>query len=143
MTYRKAGSGAFENGDWKGFNEAVKLRENIEVAYETPAIDLIQDPTTKESLGVVANDPNGNTINIKANKTVLLACGGFENNLEMQRNYHEINTVYTAGTPGNTGDVIPWLMKAGAKMWHMNNQTQSGGFWLGIKVPEDESHIHA
>lgn len=137
---RKAGSGAFENGGvWKGFNEAVKLRENIEVVYETPAIDLIQDPTTKAILGVVANDPNGNTINIKANKGVLLACGGFENNLEMQRNYHGMDTVYTAGTPGNTGDAIPWLMKAGAKMWHMNNQTQSGGFWLGIKVPEYES----
>ena len=31
------------------------------------------------------------------------------------------------------------LMEAGAKIWHMKNQTQSGGFWLGIKVPEYES----
>lgn len=137
---RKAGSGTFENGGiWKGFNEAVKMRENIEVAYSTPAIDLIQDPETKTVLGVTAQDPEGNIIRIKANKGVLLACGGFENNLEMQRNYHGMDTVYTAGTPGNTGDGIRMLMKAGAKMWHMNNQTQSGGFWLGIKVPEYES----
>ena len=31
------------------------------------------------------------------------------------------------------------LMEAGAQIWHMKNQTQSGGFWLGIKVPEYES----
>lgn len=137
---RTAGSGSFENGGvWKGFNAAVKMRDHIEVAYSTPATDLIQDPETKEVLGVVARTPEGDSINIKANKAVLLACGGFENNLEMQRNYHGMDTVYTAGTPGNTGDAIPWLMKAGAKMWHMNNQTQSGGFWLGIKVPEYES----
>ena len=137
---RKAGSGSFENGGvWKGFNEAVKLRENVEVAYNTPALDLIQDPVTKEVKGVTAQTPEGDVIRIKANKGVLLACGGFENNLEMQRNYHGMDTVYTAGTPGNTGDGIRMLMKAGAKMWHMNNQTQSGGFWLGIKVPEYES----
>lgn len=137
---RKEGSGAFENGGvWKGFNAAVEMRDNIEVAYSIPAIDLIQDPQTKAILGVIAQDPEGNLIRIKANKGVLLACGGFENNLEMQRNYHGMDTVYTAGTPGNTGDGIRMLMKVGAKMWHMNNQTQSGGFWLGIKVPEYES----
>lgn len=137
---RKANSGTFENGGvWHGFDEAVKLRKNIEVAYSTPALDLIQDPVTKEVKGVLARDPEGNEIRIKANKGVLLACGGFENNLEMQRNYHGMDEVYTAGTPGNTGDGIKMLAKAGAKMWHMNNQTQSGGFWLGIKTDAYES----
>lgn len=137
---RKAGSGTFEAGGvWRGFDEAVKLRENVEVLYQTPAVDLIQDPQTKAILGVTAQDKDGNLIRIKANKAVLLSCGGFENNLFMQQNYHGMDEVYTAGTPGNTGDGIEMLMKAGAEMWHMNNQTQSGGFWLGIKVPEFES----
>ncbi len=70
---RKEGSGAFENGGvWKGFNAAVEMRDNIEVAYSTPAIDLIQDPQTKAILGVIAQDPEGNLIRIKANKGVLL-----------------------------------------------------------------------
>lgn len=137
---RKANSGTFENGGvWHGFDEAVKLRDKIEVAYSTPALDLIQDPVTKEVKGVLARDPDGKEIRIKANKGVLLACGGFENNLEMQRNYHGMDRVYTAGTPGNTGDGIKMLAKAGAKMWHMNNQTQSGGFWLGIKTDDYDS----
>ena len=84
-------------------------------------------------------DAEGNEYTIKSAKGVLLACGGYENNLEMQRDFHGMDEVYTAGTPGNTGDGIKMLMEAGAKIWHMKNQTQSGGFWLGIKVPEYES----
>ncbi len=136
---RKKGSGSFENGGvWRCFDEAVKAR-GMEVRYENPAIALVQDPVTGEVSGVVATDANGNEYTIKSRLGVLLACGGYENNLEMQRDFHGMDIVYTAGTPGNTGDGIKMLMEAGAKIWHMKNQTQSGGFWLGIKVPEYES----
>lgn len=50
----------------------------------------------------------------RAAKGVSLACGGYENNLEMQRDFHGMDVVYTAGTPGNTGDGIKMLMEAGA-----------------------------
>ncbi len=136
---RKKNSGAFENGGvWRCFAEAAKVR-GIEVRYENPAIALVQDPVTREVSGVVATDAEGNEYTIKSAKGVLLACGGYENNLEMQRDFHGMDEVYTAGTPGNTGDGIKMLMEAGAKIWHMKNQTQSGGFWLGFKVPEYES----
>ncbi len=87
----------------------------------------------------MAKGADGKEIRIKANKGVLLACGGYENNLQMQRDFHGMDVVYTGGTPGNTGDGIHALMNTGAKIWHMKNQTQSGGFWLGIKVPEHEA----
>ncbi len=136
---RKKDSGAFENGGvWRCFKEATNHR-NIEVRYENPAIALVQDPVTREVYGAVAKDKEGNEYTIKSKKGVLLACGGFENNLEMQRNFHGMDQVGTSGTPGNTGDGVMMLMEAGAQIWHMNNQTQSGGFWLGIKVPEFES----
>ncbi len=136
---RKKNSGAFENGGvWRCFAEAAKAR-NIEVRYENPAVSLVQDPVTREVSGVVATDSEGKEYTIKSAKGVLLACGGYENNLEMQRDFHGMDEVYTAGTPGNTGDGIKMLMEAGAKIWHMKNQTQSGGFWLGIKVPEHEA----
>lgn len=136
---RSKTAGSFEYGGcWNAFEKLVQKR-NIEVLYSTPVTDLVQDGETKEVYGVVAKDANGKEIRIRAVKGVLLACGGFENNLEMQRNYHGEDTVFTGGTPGNTGDGITWLMKAGAQMWHMRNQTQSGGFWLGIKVPEYEA----
>lgn len=137
---REVGTPSFMPGGlWHGFNAAVKARKNIEVSYETTALDLIQDPVSKRVDGIIAKDNTGKEIRIKANKGVLLSCGGFENNLEMQRNLHGIDEAYTSGTPGNTGDGLAMLMRAGAKMWHVNNQTQSGGFWHGVKVTDFES----
>lgn len=137
---RKAGAAPFEYGGvWRGFDLAVRERSNVELMFETAFVSLIQDLNTKEVKGVVAKDKDGKEIRIKSNKGVVLACGGFENNLQMQRDFHGMDNVYTGGTPGNTGDAIGVLMATGAKIWHMNNQTQSGGFWLGIKVPEHEA----
>lgn len=136
---REKGGSFMAGGLWHGFNAAVKLRDNIEVAYRMTAVDLIQDPDTKKVEGVKAIDENGKEVRIKAEKGVLLACGGFENNPEMQKNLHGVDKAFTSGTPGNTGDGIAMLMRAGAKMWHVKNQTQSGGYWLGIKVPDFES----
>lgn len=123
-------------GTYKAFRDVVKQLKNTEIMYETPATNLIQDPDTKEIYGVTATDKDGNSFNIRATKGVVLACGGYENNLEMQRDFHGMDVVYTAGTPGNTGDGIQMLMEAGAKIWHMKNFTQSGGIWMGVKVPE-------
>lgn len=135
----RAKGATFENGGvWRCFAKAAESR-GIEVLYETPAVSLVQDPFTKEVSGVIARQADGTEIAIRSEKGVLLACGGYENNLQMQRDFHGMETVYTAGTPGNTGDGIKMLMQAGAQMWHMKNQTQSGGFWLGIKVPEYEA----
>ncbi|MCC7199369.1 MAG: FAD-binding protein, partial [Gammaproteobacteria bacterium] len=39
------------------------------------------------------------------------------------------------GTPGNTGDGLKILQKAGADMWHLRNQGQSGGIWPGFAFP--------
>ncbi len=135
---RAAGSTFEYGGVWRGFHLAVQTRENIEVCYNTAFKSLIQDETGAV-LGVVATDETGKEIRIGSQKGVVLACGGFENNLEMQRNFHGMDMAYTGGTPGNTGDAIEVLMSSGAKMWHMKNQTQSGGFWLGIKVPDHEA----
>ena len=136
---REKNSGSFMPGGlWHGFNAAATQRENIEIAYNTPAVDLIQDPATGAVLGVVAMS-EGKEINIKANKGVLLACGGYENNLQMQKDFHGVDNVLTSGTPGNTGDGVQMLMEAGAQMWHMKNQTQSGGYWLGVQTPDYES----
>ena len=135
----RAKGATFENGGvWRCFAKAVESR-GIEVQFETPAVSLVQDPFTKEVSGVIARQADGTEIAIKSAKGVLLACGGYENNLQMQRDFHGMDQVYTAGTPGNTGDGIKMLMEAGAQIWHMKNQTQSGGFWLGIKVPDFEA----
>ncbi len=135
---RKEGTTFEYGGVWRGFDLAVRERENVELCFNTAFTSLIQDETGKV-LGVTATDSTGKEIKIKAEKGVLLACGGYENNLQMQRDFHGMDLVYTGGTPGDTGDAFEPLMSAGAKMWHMKNQTQSGGYWLGIKVPEHEA----
>ena len=124
-------------GVWRGFSLAANARDNVEVDYECAMTQIIVDADGKV-VGIVA-DNKGAEERIGASKGVLLACGGYENNLQMQRDFHGMDMVYTGGTPGNTGDAIQMLMGLGAEIWHMRNQTQSGGLWLRIKVPEYES----
>ena len=48
----------------------------IEIKFGTRATQLVQDPATKEVLGVLA-DQDGQTVAIRATKAVILATGGF------------------------------------------------------------------
>ena len=85
----KAGTTFEYGGVWRGFDLAVRDRgENIELMFSTAFTSLIQNLETKEVKGVVAKGADGKEIRIKANKGVLLACGGYENNLQMQRDFH-------------------------------------------------------
>jgi succinate dehydrogenase/fumarate reductase flavoprotein subunit len=99
----------------------------INIMYETPAKELVQDPVTKEILGVVAHEgargfygEGGKKVYIKAKKGVILACGGYEGNLKMWSyfNYPGME-VFTGGTPYNTGDGILMACEVGAPLWHM------------------------
>ncbi len=121
-------------GVWNAF-KAKFDSDPPRVRFETPVIDLIQDPDTREVFGVMARI-GGREVAVKARRGVILCCGGYENDLDMQRNYHGIDRAYPMGTPGNTGDGIRMLQRAGAELWHMKNQTQSGGLWPAIKVEE-------
>lgn len=134
---RKAGNTFEYGGVWRGFALATQARDNVEIDYDCAFTNVIVDADGKV-IGAVVNN-NGTEERIGANKGVVLACGGYENDLQMQRDFHGMDMVYTGGTPGNTGDAIRVLMGLGAEIWHMRNQTQSGGFWLGIKVPDYES----
>jgi succinate dehydrogenase/fumarate reductase flavoprotein subunit len=117
---------------WKLFERFVKERP-IEILYETPGRALIQHDTTKEILGVRAQQGT-KTINVKARKGVVLTCGGFENNQQMIRDYLPgVPYCYTSGSPYNEGDGITMAMSVGADLWHMNNYA---GPSMALKVPE-------
>ena len=123
-------------GLWEAFKKNIDKRL-VTVWYESPAVDLVQDPDTSEVFGLIV-DRVGQKVAVRARGGVVMAVGGFENNLDMQRNYlgHD---VYPFGTPYNTGDGIRMLQKAGADLWHMHNRVQSGGIWPAIQVPEFET----
>lgn len=108
---------------------------NIEVLYETPAKKLIQEPETKAILGIVA-EHQGKQIAIKGRKAVVLACGGYEANYEMQGYFQYPGIkIYPWGTPYNTGDGIKMVSEIGAALWHMCNIEWDGPC---VKAPSEQ-----
>lgn len=122
------------SGVWQAF-KAQADRRGIEFLYETPAVDLVQDGNSGEVLGVVAVH-DGKEISIKARRAVVMCTGGFENDQQMHRDYAGMDTVYPLGTPGNTGDGIRMLKKAGASLWHMKNFVITSGMYPVMKAED-------
>ena len=92
-----------------------------DVRLSTRATRLVQNPLTREVVGVLATDADGNELAFKAKKAVILACGGYENNPTIQSHYNNPGVrVFPWGTPNNTGDGFPMVQAAGADIWHMH-----------------------
>ncbi len=110
----------------------------IEILYETPARELIQNPVDKSIQGVVAEE-KGKKIFIKARRAVVLACGGYEANYEMQVYYNFPGIkIYPWGTPYNTGDGIKMVSEVGAPLWHTCNLEWDGPC---VKAPSEKYGI--
>ena len=84
------------------------------VAYETGAIDLIVTPERRIA-GVRAIGPEGVT-DILASGGVVLACGGFQANVEMRVRYlgRFADSLILRGSRYNTGEGLRMAMEAGA-----------------------------
>lgn len=128
------------SGVWRALKTNVEKR-NIPVWFDCPLVDLIQDPDTLEVFGAWVNH-NGQRKAIRAERGVIVAVGGFEASPQMQRDYYGLSNVIPLGTPYNTGDGIRIMQKAGAEMWHLRNQGQSGGIWPGILKPNQKTAYH-
>ena len=104
-----------------GYNLIATLMHGVEkrginILYNTRARKLITGEG-KEVIGISAETPDG-VINVKARKGVILTCGGFHQNKEMQLNY--LSMPYLAqGCPCGRGDGLTMTQELGAKMWHM------------------------
>jgi succinate dehydrogenase/fumarate reductase flavoprotein subunit len=122
--------GAGEGRLWIPLREQMEKR-NVEVMYEAPAKALVQR-SSREIEGV-RTEVAGKPYFIKARKGVILCCGGFEFDFEMQKQFLPGWPIYCQGSPGNTGDGIRMAQEAGAALWHMNNPLAGLG---GIVVPE-------
>ncbi len=121
------------SGVWLALRANVEAR-GVAVQYESPVVDLVQDPDTLEVFGAIVDTPAGRRA-IKVEKGVILAVGGFEADAQMQRDYYGLADARPLGTPHNRGDGIRILQKAGAEMWHLRNQGQSSGIWPGVARP--------
>jgi succinate dehydrogenase/fumarate reductase flavoprotein subunit len=113
---------------WGVLQMSVEKRA-IDILYNTGAQRLITDDTRKV-IGLVAEGPGGE-IRIKASRGVILACGGFQYDREMQRNFLGLS-YYAQGCLGNTGDGIKMALELGADLWHMTGVSCG----IGYKFPE-------
>ncbi len=128
-------------GLWGAFKKNV-LKRPIDIWYESPATELVQDCDSGEILGAVVNK-KGKVTRVKARRGVVLACGGYAANPTILANYCGWMDIPHAGSPYNTGDGIPMLQKAGAELWHMRNRVNSAGMFLGIEAPEFTSEFES
>ena len=120
---------ALRNGPnmMKLLEDNVDTRQGIDVRYSTAAARLITGPDGAVR-GMWVMDSDGEDRAIAARKGVILACGGFESNQALQRQYWQINPVYSAAFRGNTGDGIRMAVDVGADLWHMWHFHGSYGF---------------
>lgn len=93
------------------------LARGVQVMYRAVAKRLIREPDG--AIGGVLADIDGKVSRIRARKAVILACGGYEANEEMKRQYFQAMPVLTGSFLGNTGDGILMAQEAGAALWHM------------------------
>ena len=77
--------------------------DKIDVWFESPAVQLIQDPVSKTIIGVKV-ERDGKTMNVRANNGVVLCTGGFEDNAEMVETYLGLSNYAVIGALYNTGD---------------------------------------
>lgn len=112
------------------FMNAVKntLKDVITHKTNAPATALVQNPETKEIQGVVYTNGSSSTY-AKANKGVIMCCGGFENNAQMKADYLSAPWARRIAGACNDGDGITMCARAGADMWHMNS---CAGFWTSM-----------
>ncbi len=105
------------------------------ITYQTnaPCEGLIQDPQSKAVIGAVIDGKS-----IKANKGVILCCGGFENSPELMENYLKGAHALPVASTLNTGECIAMCMKAGANLWHMGSWA---GSWLAPRNLANDSFL--
>ena len=101
-------------------------RERIDIALECPAIRL------SYADGRVAGVHLDNGSTITARRGVVLACGGFEADQEMQAQFWNGGPALNAAYRHNTGDGIRMAQSLGADLWHMWHYHGSYGF----RVPD-------
>lgn len=101
---------------WNLLMDAVTSYD-VPILYETRGTKLIKEDG--KIIGVTSEDGR----NFKANKGVILACGGFEANQQMMNGAAPIGFpgIRPNGTWYNRGDGITMCREVGADFWHMNN----------------------
>jgi succinate dehydrogenase/fumarate reductase flavoprotein subunit len=106
------------------------LRRNLALRGIAPLCSARATALTMDggrAAGLSANI-RGDAREVKARRAVVLACGGFEGDVAMQRQYWPEHPVLNAAFRGNTGDGVRMAQAVGADLWHMWHYHGSYGF---------------
>jgi len=107
---------------------AVKGR-GIRVLLGARVTELLQESGTTEVIGLRARKGR-KSLEVRANRAVVLCTGGFEFDEEMKANFLRCYPVRFWGWQYNTGDGIRMAQKAGAGLWHMNAMSAGLSAWF-------------
>ena len=107
-------------GSYLALQKIVNSNESIDVWYNAPAKKLLQNPDTKVVHGVSV-EVEGKLYNVRARDGVVMTLGGFENNIQMIQDYHQLPCAYSKGALYNEGDGVKMAIDVGAELWHMSN----------------------
>ena len=92
-------------------------RRGIDVRLSAPVRSLLREDNGRVT--GLRFEQQGQTHEAWATGGVVLACGGFEADAELQSQHFETQGVLPASFLGNTGDGIRMAQAVGADLWHM------------------------
>lgn len=131
-----AGEGEASGGPLWRWATQFAADNGVPILFDFRAEHLVQDPATKEIVGVIATHSDGTESTVHARRGVILCSGGFEYNDEMIGNYLVPSPLGHEGWPYDTGDGLKMGMEVGAEMWHMNMLDAYG---IGFVAPGEAS----
>ena len=114
-THRTKAAGAEPKAGnvWANLEKYILDNTDVEFMYKTAAKRLVQNPKTREVLGLIVTQ-SGKEKAIKARQGVIVCAGGWEYNPEMVRDFQHMPELYSIGGPYNTGETIKMCWDAGA-----------------------------
>lgn len=120
---------------WSHLDAAVRRRP-VEIWWESPAVRLLQSPDGSVTGATLRHDRGGDgrggdgrggqEVTVMARHGVVLACGGYEFDDTMKRDFLRADVAHFYGHPGNTGDGVRMAQAVGASLWHMNQMIGRG-----------------
>ncbi|GAA0385644.1 3-oxosteroid 1-dehydrogenase [Brevundimonas terrae] len=128
LTSRKDRRLTLGNALTGGLRDALNQR-NVPLWLNSPMEDLIREDG--KVVGVRVKQ-NGQTLNIRARKGVVLAAGGFDKNKAMRQTHAPLypNTQLSGGISSNTGDSIRAGMDAGAQTLNLQSTWAAPVFYV-------------
>jgi 3-oxosteroid 1-dehydrogenase len=111
----------------------IALRLGVDIWTDAPLVDLDMSNGRVEGVHI---SHEGKPVTVRAKRGVLVAAGGFARNRSMRERYqrHPITDEWTRANPGDTGEAIEAMARAGAKLSLMDES-----WWvMSFIVPGEE-----